>query len=82
MGRIVVAAYRLKPGKDGAHRTPAVHQDAENPSRLVLVGQWTDREALSAHFAVPASRAFVTAVGNLAVARPEISIYEALPVKP
>lgn len=72
-----VRRSRLEPGCL-AH---AVHQDAENPSRLVFVEQWADREALSAHFAVPASRAFVKAVGGLAVAQPEISIYDAMPVK-
>jgi quinol monooxygenase YgiN len=33
-----------------------------NPLRLVFVEQWADRAALSAHFAVPASRDFVRAL--------------------
>ena len=72
-----VRRSRLEPGCL-AH---AVHQDAENPARLVFVEQWADRAALSAHFAVPASRAFVKAIGGLAIAQPEISIYEAVPVR-
>src|SRR5450631_4741304 len=39
----------------------AVHVDCENPLRLVFIEQWTDRAALLAHFAVPASRNFVRA---------------------
>ena len=36
----------------------AVHIDCENPLRLVFVEQWADKQALMAHFQVPASRAF------------------------
>ena len=39
----------------------AVHVDCENSLRLVFIEQWADRAALSAHFAVPASRSFVRA---------------------
>jgi len=55
----------------------AVHQDAEDPSRLVFVEEWSDRKALAAHFAVPASRAFAKAVGELAVEAPVINVFEA-----
>ncbi len=55
----------------------AVHQDAEDPSRLVFVEQWTDRDALQAHFAVPASRAFIKAAGACAAAPPAMAIYQA-----
>jgi quinol monooxygenase YgiN len=55
----------------------AVHQDAENPLRLVFLEEWTDRAALAAHFAVPASRDFVKAARELAAAPPLINIYEA-----
>ncbi len=47
----------------------AVHIDCENPLRLVFVEQWTDRAALLAHFAVPASRDFVRALQPLAATR-------------
>jgi quinol monooxygenase YgiN len=55
----------------------AVHTDCENPLRLVFVEQWADRAALSAHFAVPASRDFVRALQPLASARSTLEIYEA-----
>jgi len=59
----------------------AVHRDAENPLRLVFVEEWADREALLAHFAVPASRAFVKAAAALAASAPAMQIYEAQPLK-
>jgi quinol monooxygenase YgiN len=46
----------------------AVHIDCENPLRLVFVERWADRAALSAHFAVPASRHFVRTLHSLAQA--------------
>jgi quinol monooxygenase YgiN len=55
----------------------AVHVDCENPLRLVFVEQWADRAALSAHFAVPASRDFVRALQPLASASSTIEIYDA-----
>jgi quinol monooxygenase YgiN len=55
----------------------AVHVDCENPLRLVFIEQWADRAALGAHFAVPASRNFVRALGALASAPPTIEIYDA-----
>jgi quinol monooxygenase YgiN len=41
--------------------------------------QWTDRAALAAHFAVPASIAFVKTASALSDGRPSIQIYEATP---
>jgi quinol monooxygenase YgiN len=55
----------------------AVHADCENPLRLVFIEQWADRAALSAQFAVPASRDFVRALQPLAAASSTIEIYEA-----
>jgi quinol monooxygenase YgiN len=55
----------------------AVHVDCENPLRLVFVEQWADRAALSAHFAVPASRNFVRALQPLAASSTTIEIYDA-----
>ena len=55
----------------------AVHVDCENALRLVFVEQWTDRAALLAHFAVPASRNFVRALQPLATAATTIEIYDA-----
>jgi quinol monooxygenase YgiN len=55
----------------------AVHIDAENPLRLVFLETWSGREAVAAHFAVPASRAFVMAARSLTVEPPAIELYEA-----
>ena len=55
----------------------AVHVDCENPRRLVFFEQWTDRAALLAHFAVPASRDFVRALQALAESATTIELYEA-----
>jgi quinol monooxygenase YgiN len=55
----------------------AVHQDAEDPNRMFFFEQWTDREALEAHFAVPASRAFVRAARLLSITSPVMNIYDA-----
>lgn len=55
----------------------AVHTDCEDRLRLVFIEQWTDRAALSAHFALPASRDFVRALQPLAAASPTIEIYDA-----
>jgi quinol monooxygenase YgiN len=59
----------------------AVHVDCENSLRLVFIEQWTDRAALLAHFAVPASRNFVRALQPLAAAAATIEIYEAARVE-
>ena len=54
----------------------AVHRDVEDPLRLVFVEQWADRAALLAHFAVPASRAFVKAAAGFASAAPAMTLFE------
>jgi quinol monooxygenase YgiN len=56
----------------------AVHIDCENPLRLVFIEQWTDRAALLAHFAVPASREFVRALQPLAAAAATLELYDAI----
>jgi quinol monooxygenase YgiN len=55
----------------------AVHIDCENPLRLVFFEQWSDRAALLAHFAVPASRDFVKSLQSLAAAATTIELYDA-----
>jgi quinol monooxygenase YgiN len=60
----------------------AVHRDVENALRLVFVEQWADHAALMAHFAVPASRAFVKAAGGLVAEPPTIQIFNAEAVRP
>jgi quinol monooxygenase YgiN len=55
-----------------------VHVDCENPLRLVFIEQWTDRAALLAHFAVPASRQFVRALQPLAASATTLELYDAI----
>jgi quinol monooxygenase YgiN len=55
----------------------SVHHDVEDPSRLVFLEHWVDRDALLAHFRVPASGAFATALGELSAEPPTMEIYEA-----
>jgi quinol monooxygenase YgiN len=54
----------------------AVHQDAENPSRLVFLEEWVDQAALATHFSVPASRAFARAIAAMAVEPPMLKVFE------
>lgn len=55
----------------------AVHHDAENPNVLFFFEEWADQAAVDAHFAVPASRDFVRALGGLAAEPPRLSLYDA-----
>jgi quinol monooxygenase YgiN len=55
----------------------AVHVDCENPLRLVFFEQWADRAALSAHFAVSASRDFVRALHPFLAEATTIELYDA-----
>ena len=71
-----VARSRTEPGCVAR----AVHQDSENPLRLVFVERWASMEALRAHFNIPASRGFAKALAGLASAPPEIALYEANPI--
>jgi len=74
---------------DHVHRSRAepgcllhtVHQDVEDPRRVVFVEHWEDRDALATHFAVPASIDFVTALGGLVAGTPTLEIYEATPTR-
>ena len=50
----------------------SVHQDVEDPNRVVFVEHWADRAALEAHFRVAASRTFVMAAGALATDPPTL----------
>ena len=54
----------------------AVSRDVENDLRLVFVERWADRDALDAHFAVPASGAFVDQATTMAAEPPTIEIDE------
>ena len=59
-----------------------VHVDVEDPQTLVFVERWSDRAALGAHFAVPASQEFVAALRPFAETDPTIDIYEVAPSDP
>lgn len=78
LSREHVARSRAEPGCV-AH---AVHQDTENPLRLVFVEQWASAEALWQHFKVPASRAFGMTLAGLASQPPEMSLYDAAQIQP
>ena len=54
-----------------------VHQDVEDPLRVVFVEHWLNVEALQAHFAVPASNEFVKEASALADQPAELAVYEA-----
>ncbi|MCJ7451570.1 MAG: antibiotic biosynthesis monooxygenase, partial [Steroidobacteraceae bacterium] len=60
----------------------AVHQDCENPARLVFVEEWTDDVSLTQHFKVPASRTFVAELSAMAIEPPTMTIYSAERVGP
>lgn len=59
----------------------AMSRDAENPLRLVFFEEWADRASLQAHFAVPASHAYVKAVAAFAAVAPTMRLYEATPTE-
>ena len=59
-----------------------VHNDCEDPARLVFVENWTDMDALKAHFAVPESGAFVKKIGAFSPAPLQMKIYSAEETRP
>lgn len=73
-----VRRSRLEPGC----LSHAVHQDTENPRRLFFFEEWRDRDALAAHFALPASRAFAKALGALGAEPAILKMFDATPTKP
>ncbi len=68
-----VARSRAEPGC----LEHGVTVDANDGLRLVFFERWADRDALLAHFRVPASREFGKQVAQLAARPPELSTYEA-----
>lgn len=68
-----VARSRAEPGCV----SHAVYQEVGASNRLRFVEHWTDMGALRQHFAVPASVDFVRALSGMAVARPEMQLFEA-----
>ncbi|WP_417591785.1 putative quinol monooxygenase [Parasphingorhabdus sp.] len=67
------ARSRAEPGCISHH----IHADCEDPARLFFHEIWQDEAAVAAHFAVPASGAFVKRLTALLGERPEIEIYRA-----
>ena len=57
-----------------------VHRDTENPQRLVFVEIWEDGAAITRHFEVAESIAFVRALTSLCAEPPEIEVFDAEPV--
>jgi len=53
------------------------HVDVENDLRLTFVEEWESIDAVRAHFAVPASAAFVAEMRALSPQPPVIRIYAA-----
>jgi quinol monooxygenase YgiN len=68
-----VARSRTEPGCLEHGVAIDVHDDL----RLVFFERWTDRAALDAHFAAPASTAFVEKVVKLAAQPPRMHLYQA-----
>ena len=71
-----VARSRQEPGC----LSHGVHRDVENPLRLVFFERWSDLDAVRAHFAVPASGAFVRRAAELAESTSDLELYEASPI--
>jgi quinol monooxygenase YgiN len=63
---------RLEPGC----LLHSVHTDVEDPNQIGFLEHWSDRDALMAHFAVPASRAFARNLTEHAATAPTMEIYE------
>jgi quinol monooxygenase YgiN len=59
----------------------SVHQDVEQPLRIVFLEHWQDGPSLAAHFEEPASVEFVVAITALAAEPPSIGVYEAEPIR-
>ncbi|MGN6595456.1 putative quinol monooxygenase [Sphingopyxis terrae] len=53
------------------------HIDVENPDLLMFVEEWESVDAVRAHFALPAARAFVADMRALSPQPPAIRIYAA-----
>ena len=67
------ARSRAEPGCLAHH----CHVDVEDAMRLVFVEEWESIDAVRAHFAVPASAAFVAEMRALSPKPPVIRIYSA-----
>ena len=77
LSREHVARSRLEPGCVSHD----VFQDPDEPRRLFFYERWADADAIRTHFEVPASLAFVGALGPLASEPATIDIMEASPAR-
>ena len=68
-----VARSRAEPGC----LEHGVTVDVNDGLRLVFFERWVDRDALLAHFALPASREFAAQARKLAAHPPQVLAYEA-----
>lgn len=68
---------RAEPGCIAHH----CHIDCEDEARLVFVEEWADMAAVQAHFAVPASGAFVRELAAMGEGRPVMRLFEASEVE-
>ncbi|MDP3711005.1 MAG: putative quinol monooxygenase [Mycobacteriales bacterium] len=62
-------------------RMHSVQVDVEDAHRLVFHEIWDDAASLRAHFDLPESGRFVTALTALATSSPEMQVYDATPVR-
>lgn len=76
---LALAHVRRSRAEEGC-LSHSVHHDTENDARLFFFEEWRDRAALAAHFALPASHAFVKSLSALAVEPPSLRVFEAAPV--
>src|SRR5271168_3505741 len=82
-------AEMLRVSREHVHRSREepgcishdVSIDADDPLKLHFIERWESVEALKAHFAVPASRAFWKALQELAADPGGMAVYEASPVR-
>lgn len=75
--RKLALAHVARSRAEGGCLEHGVAVDANDGLRLVFFERWEDRDALKAHFAVPASREFVAQAARLAAHSPTIQAYEA-----
>ena len=71
-----VQRSRLEPGC----LKHSIQIDVENEQRFIFYEEWLDMAALKVHFAVPASGQFVKAIRGLAVATPDMKMFQATAV--
>jgi quinol monooxygenase YgiN len=55
----------------------AVYKDLDQDDHLVFIEEWESQDALTRHFAVPASIDFVNTLISMAVGRPRFRLYTA-----